>query len=167
MNEIVTILRKYFDEKDIISIKNILNEKQRANIINDKYFAKVGKNTDKLFFNNLVKEINLYKSNQNNLLIPKYIDSYISNQYCLIVLEKINGKVLNTNRNDYNLHLSHKKRLEISKCILNIKNIKLNYEFENSYNRKEKLDKYLEKSRRYISKSTYIKIDSLYSTLSK
>lgn len=167
MNEIEIILKKYFNEKDIINIKNTLEEKQRSNAINDKYFAKVGKNSNELFFNNLVKEINLYKSNQKNLLMPKLIDSYISNQYCLIILEKINGKSLSDNRNDFNLHLSHRKRIDIAKCILNIKYIKLNYVFEKNYNRKEKLDKYLESSRNYISKSTYLKINELYSVLIK
>jgi thiamine kinase-like enzyme len=167
MNEIVSILKKYFNEKDITKVKKTLEEKQRDNIINDKYFAKVGKNTDKLFFNNLVKEIRLYENNQDNEIIPKLVDSYVSDDYCLIVLEKIKGKTLSNQRNDYNTHLSHNKRIEIAKSVLDIKNIKLNYELENDYSRKEKLDKYLERSKKYISKSTYQKITSLYNVLSK
>lgn len=167
MKEIVSILRKYFNEKDIIKIKETLEDKQRDNIINDKYFAKVGKNTDKLFFDNLVKEIRLYENNQNNSILPRLVDSYISDNYCLIVLEKINGKTLSNQRNNYNTHLSHNRRLEIAKNVLNIKNIKINYELESKYSRKEKLDKYLEKSRKYISKNIYLKINSLYNILGK
>jgi len=167
MNEIVSILKKYFSEKDIAKVKKTLEEKQRDNIINDKYFAKAGKNSDKLFFNNLLKEIKLYENNQDNIILPKLVDSYVSDEYCLIVLEKINGKTLSNQRNDYNTHLSHNKRLEIAKSVLNIKNIKLNYDLDNDYSRKEKLDKYLERSKKYISKSTYLKVTSLYSILSK
>ena len=167
MNEIINVLNNYFNANDIIKLENALKDKQRSNIIKDKYFAKVGKNTDKLFFNNLVKEIKLYESNQDNVIIPKLIDSFISEDYCLIVLEKITGKTLSNQRNTFNLHLSHDKRLEIAKSVLNIKNIKLNYELENNYSRKERLDKYLERSKKYISKSTYLKIRSLYDVLSK
>jgi thiamine kinase-like enzyme len=167
MNEIINILKKYFNENDIIKLEDTLKDKQRSNIINDKYFAKVGKNTDKLFFNNLVKEIKLYESNQDNVIIPKLIDSFISEEYCLIVLERITGNTLSNQRNTFNLHLSHDKRLEIANSVLNIKNIKLNYELENNYSRKERLDKYLERSKKYISKSTYLKISSLYNVLSK
>lgn len=167
MKEIVSILKKYFNEKDITIIKETLEEKQRDNIMNDKYFAKVGKNSDKLFFDNLVKEIRLYENNQNNLILPKLVDSYVSYDYCLIVLEKINGKTLSNQRNNYNTHLSHNRRLEIAKKVLNIKNININYELESNYSRKEKLDKYLEKSKKYISKNIYLKINSLYKILSK
>jgi len=167
MNELIPILKKYFDEKDITKIEEGLKEKQRYSIINDKYFAKVGKNTNKLFFNNLVKEIELYKHNQDNIIIPKLADSLVSNKYCLIVLEKISGKTLSDQRNNYNTHISRSKRIEIAKSVLNIKNIKLNYELENDYNRKEKLDKYIDETKEYISKKTYLKIISLYSVLSK
>ena len=53
-------------------------------------YVKVGKNSDKLFFNNLVKEIRLYESNQDNKIMPRLIDSFVSDKYCLIVLEKLN-----------------------------------------------------------------------------
>ncbi len=165
MNEVIYVLKKYFDDKDICKIENSLKKNQRDNIINDKYFAKVGKNTDKLFFNNLVKESRLYENNRDNKLIPKLVDSYISSDYCLIVLEKINGKILSSQRNNYNMHLSHSNRLEIANSVLNIKNIKINYELENNYSRKDKLGKYLERSKDYISKNIYLKIKSLYSIL--
>ncbi len=167
MNDIILILKKYFSEKEISKIKKTLEEKQRDSIINDKFFAKIGKNSNTLFFNNLVKEIRLYENNQDNIMIPKLVDSFISNEYCLIVLEKINGKTLTNQRNDYNTHLSHGKRLRIANYILNIKNIKLNYQLDNIYSRKENLDKYLERSKKYISKNTYLKITSLYSIISK
>jgi hypothetical protein len=73
MNEIISILKKYFNEKDIAKVKKTIEEKQRDTIINDKYFAKVGKNSDKLFFNNLVKEIRLYESNQDNKIMPRFV----------------------------------------------------------------------------------------------
>lgn len=167
MNEIISIIKKYFNCEDISKIKHILEEKQRGNILNDKYFAKVGRNTDKLFFDNLVKEIKLYESNQNNKNMPILVDSYISEEYCLIVLKKINGKTLSNERNNFNTHLSRNKRIKIAKSILNIKNINLKFKLVNDYNRKEKLDKYLERSKKYISKNSYLKIISIYSLLVK
>ncbi len=167
MNEIITILKKYFDDKDIGKLTKTLEEKQRDNIINDKYFAKAGRNSDKLFFDNLVKEIRFYQSNQDNVIVPKLVDSFVSDEYCLIVLERINGKTLSNQRNDYNTHLSHNKRVAIAKAVLNIKDIKLNFEITKTYSRKEKFEKYLEKSKNYITNNTYIKLNSLYNVLSK
>ena len=37
MNEIISILKKYFNEKDIAKVKKTIEEKQRDTIINDKY----------------------------------------------------------------------------------------------------------------------------------
>ncbi len=167
MNEIITILKKYFDDKDIGKLTKTLEEKQRDNIINDKYFAKAGRNSDKLFFDNLVKEIRFYQSNQDNVIVHKLVDSFVSDEYCLIVLERINGKTLSNQRNDYNTHLSHNKRVAIAKAVLNIKDIKLNFEITKTYSRKEKFEKYLEKSKNYITNNTYIKLNSLYNVLSK
>lgn len=166
MNEIIFILKKYFNEEDIITLNKNLDKKQRSIIINEKYFAKVGKNTDELFFNNLVREIKLYKNNNNNIILPRILDSLVTNEYCVMILEKINGKTLSNQRNNYNSHLSNIKRIEIAKNVLNIKNIKINCKLEKNYNRKEKLDKYLEKSKPYLSKNTYNKIISLYNILS-
>ena len=167
MKDIIFILKKYFNAKDINKLEKSLDNKQRDNIINDKYFAKVGKNTDKLFFDNLVKEIRLYENNQDNIIIPRLIDSFISKEYCLIVLERISGKTLSNHRDDYNTHLSKNKRINIAKSILNIKNIRLNYDLDSDYNRKEKLDKYLERSKKYISINAYSRIISLYNILIK
>jgi thiamine kinase-like enzyme len=36
---------------------------------------------------------------------------------------------------------------------------------ENDYNRKEKIDKYLKRAEKYISKKTYLKLNSLYDVL--
>lgn len=165
MNEIISILKKYFNEEDIITLNKNLDKKQRSIIINEKYFAKIGKNTDELFFNNLVREIKLYKNNNNNIILPRLLDSLVTNEYCVMILEKINGKTLSNQRNNYNSHLSDIKRIEIAKNVLNIRNIKINYKLEKNYNRKEKLDKYLEKSKPYLSKNTYNKIISLYNIL--
>jgi len=167
MKDILSILKKYFNDNDINKLLNNIEKKQRSNIINNNYFAKLGKNIDNLFFDNLVREVKLYENNKDNKLLPNLVDSYISKDYCLIVLEKIKGKTLSNKRNDYNTHLFHNKRLDIAKSILNIKNIKLNNKLDNNYNRKEKLDKYLEESKIYLSKRTYLKINSLYNILIK
>ena len=167
MKDIISILKKYFSEKDINKLVKSLEDKQRCDIINDYYFAKLGKNIDKLFFNNLVKEIRLYENNKDNDFLPSYVDSFVSNNYCLIVLKKINGKTLSNERNNYSTHLSHNKRLLIAIDILNIKNIKVNYKLDNDYSRKVKLDKYLEESKKYLSTRTYLKINSLYNYLIK
>ena len=92
MKDIISILKKYFNEKDINKLVNNIEKKQRGNVINDNYFAKLGKNTNKLFFNNLVKEIRLYENNKDDGFLPNLVDSYVSNNYCLIVLY---NKVIN------------------------------------------------------------------------
>ena len=167
MKEIISILKKYFNENDIKELEKSLKKSQRETIINDNYFAKVGNNSDILFFNNLIKEIELYENNHNNTNLPELIDSKVSDKYCLIVLKKINGKTLSNQRNEYSIHLSQSKRIMIAKSILNIKNIKLKCKLDKKYDRKEKLDEYLEKTKKYISKKTYIKILSLYNILTK
>ena len=80
MNEVLKKLKKYFNEEEVDELKQKLEGKQRANIINKKYFAKVGLNTDDLFFNNLIKEINLYSNNKGNDNLPNIIDYYIDEE---------------------------------------------------------------------------------------
>ena len=153
MNDIISILKNYFNEKAIDIVKKDLSKKQRTWIMNDNYFAKVGKNSNILFFNNLVNEIKLYKNNQGNVLLPKLVESFVSDEYCLIILEKDNGKTLSNQRNEYNIGLSDSQRIEIAKSVLNIKNIKINCEINNNYSRKVSLDKYLERSKNISRKS--------------
>lgn len=158
MNE---ILEKYFNKEEINKLLKDLNNKQRSNNINDKYFVKVGKNTNELFFNNLKKELRLYQNNKDNINLPKLIDYYLDNNICLIILEKINAKVLGKSRNKFNLYLSNKKRINIINSILKIKDINLNINFDSNYDRSEKLEKYLDKVKNHISLKTYNTIISL------
>ncbi len=167
MNKVISILKKYFNEDDINKILKALNQKQRVTIINDNYFAKVGNDSNKVFFNNLVNEIKLYENNQNNLVLPKIVDSYVSDKYTLIVLKKVNGKTLSDQRNNYNIHLSHSMRLKIARSVLEIKSIKIKCELDKKYNRKELLNKYLERVKNYLSKKTFLKIMSLSNYISK
>jgi serine/threonine protein kinase len=167
MNKVISILKKYFNEDDINKILKALNQKQRVTIINDNYFAKVGNDSNKVFFNNLVNEIKLYENNQDNLVLPKIVDSYVSDKYTLIVLKKVNGKTLSDQRNNYNIHLSHSMRLKIARSVLEIKNIKIKCELDKKYNRKELLNKYLERVKNYLSKKTFLKIMSLSNYISK
>ena len=142
-----------------------LEKKQRANIMNDKYFVKVGKNTNDLFFENLINEVSLYKENINNDNLPDLIESYVDENLCVLVLKRINAKTIGFERNNFNLHLSSYKRRIIIDNVLKIKNISLNNQLNNNYNRKEKLDKYLKKSKKYISNIKYNKIISLYDNI--
>lgn len=167
MNEIISILKKYFNNNDITKIKRTLEIKQRDTIMNNNFFAKVGKNSHNHFFNNLIKEISLYENNQKSIIMPKLVDSFVSADYCLIVLEKVNGKTITSQRNNYNTHLSHRKRIMVAEEVLKIKNIKINYKLEKTDSRKDKLDKYLERSKKYLSKNSYLNILSLYDLLSQ
>lgn len=165
MNKIENILKKYLKKWEIKSLIDKLEKKQRANIMNDKYFVKVGKNTNDLFFENLINEVSLYKENINNDNLPDLIESYVDENLCVLVLKRINAKTIGFERNNFNLHLSSYKRRIIIDNVLKIRNISLNNQLNNNYNRKEKLDKYLKKSKKYISNIKYNKIISLYDNI--
>lgn len=162
MNEVKKILEKYFEKNDAANLLVRLQKKQRASMINKDYFVKVGKNTSELFFKNLVNEINLYKNNCNNDNLPSLIDYYIDDEFCVLVLKKINAKTIGTSRNKFDLRLSKSNRHLIINNILNIKNMNIKSKLDNTYSRKECLDKYLNNSRSYISSRTYNNIVSKY-----
>lgn len=161
MNKVKEKLKKYFSENDIDKLLEKLESKQRSFLINDNYFVKIGKNSNKFFFDNLIKEIDIYKNNQGNQNLPNLIDYYICDDVCLIILEKINGKMIGQNRNEFNLNLTKNERLNIIKNVLDIKNIKINNNLDNSYNRKECLQKYLETSKMFLDENIYNKIRKL------
>lgn len=161
MNKVKEKLKKYFSENDIDKLLEKLESKQRSFIINNNYFVKIGKNSNKFFFDNLIKEIDIYKNNQGNQNLPNLIDYYICDDVCLIILEKINGKMIGQNRNEFNLNLTKNERLNIIKNVLDIKNIKINNNLDNSYNREECLQKYLETSKMFLDENIYNKIRKL------
>lgn len=161
MNKVKEKLKKYFSENDIDKLLEKLESKQRSFLINDNYFVKIGKNSNKFFFDNLIKEIDIYKNNQGNQNLPNLIDYYICDDVCLIILEKINGKMIGQNRNQFNLNLTKNERLNIIKNVLDIKNIKINNNLDNSYNREECLQKYLETSKMFLDENIYNKIRKL------
>jgi len=161
MNKVKEKLKKYFSENDIDKLLEKLESKQRSFLINDNYFVKIGKNSNKFFFDNLIKEIDIYKNNQDNQNLPNLIDYYICDDVCLIILEKINGKMIGQNRNEFNLNLTKNERLNIIKNVLDIKNIKINNNLDNSYNREECLQKYLETSKMFLDENIYNKIRKL------
>lgn len=161
MNKVKEKLKKYFSENDIDKLLEKLESKQRSFLINDNYFVKIGKNSNKFFFDNLIKEIDIYKNNQGNQNLPNLIDYYICDNVCLIILEKINGKMIGQNRNQFNLNLTKNERLNIIKNVLDIKNIKINNNLDNSYNREECLQKYLETSKMFLDENIYNKIRKL------
>ena len=127
MNKEKEKLKKYFSENDIDKLLEKLESKQRSFLINNNYFVKIGKNSNKFFFDNLIKEIDIYKNNQGNQNLPNLIDYYIGDNVCLIILERINGKTIGQNRNEFNLNLTENERINIIKNVLDIKNIKINF----------------------------------------
>lgn len=161
MNKVKEKLKKYFSENDIGKLLEKLESKQRSFLINNNYFVKIGKNSNKFFFDNLIKEIDIYKSNQGNQNLPNLIDYYIDDNICLIIVEKISGKTIGQNRNEFNLKLTENERINIIKNVLDIKNIKINNNLDNSYNRKEYLQKYLEASKMFLDEKIYNKIRKL------
>lgn len=165
MNKVKEKLKKYFSENDIDKLLKKLESKQRSFFINNNYFVKIGKNSNKFFFDNLIKEIDIYKNNQGNQNLPNLIDYYIGDNVCLIILEKIIGKTIGQNRNEFNLNLTENERINIIKNVLDIKNIKINNNLDNSYNRKEYLQKYLEASKMFLDENIYNKIRKLQDEL--
>ena len=161
MNKVKEKLKKYFSENDIDKLLEKLESKQQSFLINNNYFVKIGKNSNKFFFDNLIKEIDIYKNNRGNQNLPNLIDYYIDDNICLIILEKISGKTIGQNRNEFNLKLTENERLNIIKNVLNIKNIKINNNLDISFNRKEYLQKYLEVSKMFLDEKIYNKIRKL------
>ena len=158
MNE---ILSKYFNEEEVDKLLKGLENNQRSKIINDKYFAKIGNNSDELFFNNLKRELTIYEDNSDNENLPLLIDYYLDDEICLIILKRIEGLTIGNNRNDFDVNISEEERITIAESILNIKDMKVKGNLDNTYNREEKLDKYLERSKKYLSSSLYDKVKSL------
>ena len=147
MKDIGKFLVKYVDTESLNKLYADIENKQRTNIIFDKCFIKIGKNIDQLFFNNLIKEIYIYKNNAQCTFFPKLIDYFIDDEICAIVLEKIEGNVLGTNRNDFaNDSLTENDRVDIIKDIIKIKSIKIeNCKLDTIYSRQEKIKKYCDK----------------------
>lgn len=158
-------LTHYFNELEIDELFNKIKVKQRANIINEKYFAKIGKNSDELFFNNLKKEIELYILNKNNNNLPYIVDYYIDDEYCLLILNVIKGKTIGSSRNQFNLRLNKKDKNQVLNSILEIKNINISYELDNAYNRKEKIEKYLSNTKNLLSKITLNKMMRIFNDI--
>lgn len=69
--------------------------------------------------------------------------------------------MIGQNRNEFNLNLTKNERLNIIKNVLDIKNIKINNNLDNSYNREECLQKYLETSKMFLDENIYNKIRKL------
>lgn len=109
----------------------------------------------------MIKEIDIYKNNRGNQNLPNLINYYIDDNICLIILEKISDKTIGQNRNEFNLNLTENERINIIKNVLDIKNIKINNNLDNSYNRKEYLQKYLEASKMFLDEKIYNKIRKL------
>ena len=162
MSEVKKILEKYFEKNETVKLLTQLQQKQRTSMLNQNYFVKVGKNTSELFFNYLITEINLYKNNRDNDNLPSLIDYYIDDEVCVLVLKRINAKTIGIARNKFNLRLSRVCRHLIIDNILNIRNMNIKGNLDNTYNRKVRLDKYLNNSKLYISSRTYNKIVSKY-----
>lgn len=167
MDEVKRILEKYFTQHEILDFLDILYCKQRVSMTNDSYFVKVGRNTNKLFFKNLITEINLYKDNYNNGNLPSLIDYYIGDEICVLVLKIIKAKTIGTERNQFNLHLSKASRYLIIDNVLNIKNMNIKGNLDNTYSRRDSLDKYLNLSKMYISRNIYNQIISKYDFIIK
>lgn len=157
------LLSKYLEVNEIKLIKYNLNrEKQRTIYINNEYFIKIGKNTDELFFNNLMKEIELYRENKENSNLPKLVDYFISNNICIIIQERINGKTLGNVRNNFNLNLDKSLRLKIANSVLEIANMSLKINLKDDYNTKEKIDKYIIKASSYLDDKIIQQINNNY-----
>ena len=156
----------YFNKEQIKALKSDLNTKTRSNIINENFFAKIGKNDESLFYNNLKKELALYIENKSNPFIPKLVDSFQNGSFTMIILKRINGKTLSNHRNNYNSCVREKKRIFIAKEVLNIKNVYLsNFYIDDKYDRSEKFEKYFERSKKFLSRNTINKIKKLESDI--
>lgn len=161
MNDVIEVLRCYFNNNDIDKLLSNISIKKRTTIINDNYFAKLCIRDNSDFCNSFIREMKLYNDNKSNNEFPTIESSLINDDYCLLILQKINAKTIGDNRNEFNLGLSNQKRKLIINRVLDIKNISVNFELDNSYQRSSKIDNYLLKAKKYISTYTYNKIISL------
>ena len=167
MNDVKKMLANYFDKDDINKLFENLENKKRNIIMNDSYFAKISVRENTLFCSKFINEINLYEKNKTIDSFPKMVNSLINKKYCLLILHKINLKTIGNNRNDFDVRLSKKNRMLIIDKILEIKNIKVNFELDNSYSREEKLNNYFFKSQKYISRYTQNKIEKYKKSICK
>lgn len=167
MNDVKKMLASYFDTEDINKLFKDLDNKKRNTVMNDNYFAKISVRENTLFCDKFINEINLYNKNKTIDNFPKIANSLINKKYCLLILHRINSKTIGNNRNDFNVKLGKKNRILIIENILKIKNIKVNFELDNSYSREEKLNDYFLKSKKYISKYTQNKIEKYRKSICK
>ena len=165
MNEVINILKKYFDDSDINKLIVNIDTKKRNSIMNDKYFAKISINGNSVYCNKFINEINLYNKNNKISIFPKIDDSLINSEYCLLVLDRIPLTTIGNSRNEFNLRLSNEDRKCIISNILEIKNIKVNFELDNSYSRIEKLETYLSKTKEYIPVNIQNEIKNLKNSI--
>ena len=162
MNEFEKKLTIYFHPEELESLKEELTLRQRGTVLNRDYFAKVGKNTETLFFDNLVKEITLYRNNPNHPYLPSYVDSIVTDTSCLLILKRIDGVPIGTTRNQFDLALSYEEREKIAQQVLQIKDLSVQMDLEDSYSRKEKLDRYFDRAKPYLSSELCDEITSYY-----
>ncbi len=140
-------------------------EHQRANIINESYFVKIGKNSNFLFFNNLIKEIKLYNENKQNPNLTTIVDYFIDDNYCMLILNKISGTPLGITRNEFNSDIDDVTKTKIMKKILNIKDLHINFKLTKNYSRKEKFDMYFNKVNKILDKNMNNKLKRLYNQI--
>ncbi|MDD4036692.1 MAG: hypothetical protein PHS45_05180 [Bacilli bacterium] len=132
-NKLKEKLTLYINEKELDELLKTLKDKSRAYIINSNYFIKVGINKDKKFFERLVAEINLYRQNKNNVLLPEFIYGYDDDGICILVEKRLNGKPLSTERNSLKINgITGKDYLNIIDNIAKIKDYDISFKLDKS-----------------------------------
>ena len=168
MEKLINFLNNYVGEQDLKDICQSLETKQRKSLLLEHIFIKVGVNSDKLFFDNLVREINLYSNNKNLDVFPQIIDSYVSDNYCALILKRIYGSTVGEKRNEFcHDKLLDSQRLKICKDIQKIQNIQISGELADDHNRKQKIEKYLSKVQEFLPEELYVKINNNIEKLDK
>ncbi|MFD2131164.1 phosphotransferase [Pseudogracilibacillus auburnensis] len=135
----------YLDEKELVNLNSQLTLKQRATLITEKHFIKVGISTGREFFNSLFNEMNIDKTLKCSMVTtPKLLDFFHNEECIILIFEKIEGITLGSHRNDFTLQLdiAFNELFNVIKNIAEIKNYPKNIDV---LNRDMKAANYFEK----------------------
>ncbi|WP_040982886.1 phosphotransferase [Oceanobacillus jeddahense] len=160
-------IHSYINKQEIKDLENKLKSRQRAFLLTDKYFIKVGTAKEKEFHSSLLNEIKIYKFLCSDILhTPKLVDYFQNERYVLLILERITGSALGASRNDFTIQQNIDSK-DILKEIKKIGKLKEYPEDINVLNRDSKLEKYFQVIYKKLDTKTRQNTERLIGTLNQ
>ncbi|MCT1902907.1 phosphotransferase [Oceanobacillus sojae] len=160
-------IHTYINKLEIKALESKLKSKQRAFLLTEKYFIKVGTAKEKAFYISLLNEIEMYKFLSSDILqIPKLVDYFQNERYIVLILEKITGSTLAANRNDFTMQ----KDIDSKNVLKEIKNISKLKEYPENVsvlNRDSKAEGYFKMIYKELDAETRRSTEHLIGTLNQ